>query len=178
MSVFIATSIDGFIARKNGDLDWLDAANNTVPKGEDCGYADFMSSVDVLVMGKNTYEKILSFDSWPYKKHVIVLSSTPIELPLSIKSSVSYSNESPEALHHRLSQEGVKRIYIDGGITIQRFLAAGLVTDMVITIIPIILGAGKALFGKLNGDILMKHTGTKTFDFGFCQLTYETIKVT
>ncbi|PCJ31219.1 MAG: deaminase [Gammaproteobacteria bacterium] len=174
VSVFIATSLDGFIARENGDLDWLDTANSTVTEGEDCGYADFMASVDVLVMGRHTYEKVLSFGEWPYQdKPVIVLSSTSVELSPSMMNTVSCSNESPQALCSRLSQQGIKRIYIDGGITIQRFLSAGLVNDMVITLIPVVLGSGIPLFGKLHDDISLNHTATKTFDFGFVQLTYQ-----
>lgn len=174
VSVFIATSLDGFIARENGDLDWLDAANNTVTEGEDCGYFDFMASVDILVMGRHTYEKVLSFGDWPYQeKPVIVLSSKPVEIPPEIRNSVTFSKESPEELCLRLSKEGIKRIYIDGGITIQRFLSAGLVSDMVITMIPVLLGSGISLFGSLDKDILVNHVATKTFDFGFVQVTYE-----
>ncbi|MBN4054240.1 dihydrofolate reductase [Nitrospira defluvii] len=154
VSVFIATSLDGFIARENGDLDWLDAANKTVSEGEDCGYVAFMDSVDVLVMGRNTYEQVLSFGDWPYQnKPVIVLSSKPLEISASIRDTVSYSSESPKDLCLRLSQEGVKRIYIDGGITIQGFLSAGLVNDITITLIPVVLGSGKPLFGALDNDI-------------------------
>lgn len=179
VSVFIATSLDGFIARENGDLDWLDAANNTVPEGEDCGYSNFMTSIDVLVMGRHTYEKVLSFGDWPYQeKPVIVLSSKLVEIPIEIKNTVTCSNESPKDLCLRLSQEDVKRIYIDGGITIQRFLSAGLVNDILITIIPVILGRGISLFGSLNKDILVKHIAIKTFDFGFVQITYEVAKNT
>ncbi len=177
VSVYIATTLDGFIAGENDELDWLDAANSMVVEGEDCGYSAFMASVDVLVMGRNTYEKVLSFGDWPYnEKRVIVLSSNPVEIVPSIKQTVSCSRESPEALCNRLSQEGVSHIYIDGGITIQRFLSAELVDDMVITLIPTVLGSGKPLFAKTNKDIQLKHTATKTFDFGFVQLTYEVVK--
>ena len=146
-------------------------------EGEDCGYSDFMASVDILVMGRHTYEKVLSFSDWPYQeKPVIVLSSTPVEISPSIRNTVSCSSESPKELCLRLAQESVNRIYIDGGITIQRFLSAGLVNDIVITIIPVILGGGKPLFGSLNNDILVNHVATKTFDFGFVQVTYEVAK--
>lgn len=81
-SVYIATSLDGFIAREDGAIDWLMEANKTVPPGEDCGYADFMKSVDVLVMGRNTYEQVATFDPWPYQgKRVVVLSSSSIVFP-------------------------------------------------------------------------------------------------
>ncbi len=101
-SVFIATSLDGYIAREDGKLDWLYTANATVPEGEDCGYSDFMKTVDVLVMGRKTYEKVLSFGLWPYGgTSVIVLSSNKIEIPNELVQSVSCSSESPKELCKR-----------------------------------------------------------------------------
>ena len=173
-SVFIATSLDGFIARKDGDLDWLDEANTTVTEGEDCGYAAFMDTVDILIMGRNSYEKVLSFGRWPYEKPVIVLSRNPIDIPAEIATKVTHSSETPEALHARLSAAGAKRLYIDGGITIQRFLAADLITDLTITLIPIILGEGIPLFAPQQQDISLTHTETISYPFGFVQLKYKT----
>lgn len=174
VSVFIATSLDGYIAREDGDLNWLDDANKLVPEGEDCGYGAFMRSVDVLVMGRVTFEKILSFANWPYgDKPVIVLSRNTVEIPNSIKNSVTHSCETPEKICLRLFREGVKRIYLDGGVTIQRFMAVGLVNDITITLIPTILGRGKPLFGPVDIDVSLKHIATKTFEFGFVQITYE-----
>ena len=173
-SVFIATSLDGFIARENGELDWLYTANAPVPEGEDCGYIEFMATVDVLVMGRKTYEKVLSFGMWPYgKKTVIVLSSKKIEFPNDFGQNVSCSSESPRELCERMASKGAKRLYVDGGITIQRFLAEGLINDITITVIPILLGCGIPLFANAGKDISLKHVTTKTYDFGFVQLTYE-----
>ena len=173
-SVFIATSLDGFIAKAGGELDWLDAANATVPEGEDCGYSAFMDSIDVLIMGRNTYEKVFSFGTWPYgRKPVIVLSRHTMEIPDALTPTVSHSSESPTALCDRLSQEGAQRLYIDGGNTIQRFLAEGLIHDLTITIIPIILGNGIPLFGHIDKDIFLKPITTKCYEWGFIQLTYE-----
>ncbi|MFC1523724.1 dihydrofolate reductase family protein [Thermodesulfobacteriota bacterium] len=173
-SVFIATSLDGYIARENGSLDWLDVANAIVPEGEDCGYSLFMETIDVLVMGRITYEKVLSFGMWPYgSTPVIVLSRKPIEFPNDVAQNISCSSESPRELCERLSDQGAKRLYIDGGITIQRFLTAGCINDITITVIPIVLGSGKPLFGNPGKDISLRHVATKTFDFGFVQLTYE-----
>ncbi|MBL4891714.1 MAG: dihydrofolate reductase [Rhizobiaceae bacterium] len=173
-SVFCATSLDGFIAGKNHTLDWLDEANTTVTKGEDCGYQAFMDSIDALVMGRNTFEKVLTFGNWPYaNKPVIVLSSHTLDIPENIAKTVSHSSKTPKELCARLEEEGYKRLYIDGGITIQRFLAAGLIDDLTITLIPMILGGGIPLFGDLENNVQIKHTKTKTFDFGFVQLTYE-----
>ena len=173
-SVFIETSLDGFIARKGGELDWLDAANAMVPDGEDCGYRTFMESIDVLVMGRKTYEQVLSFGEWPYgRKRVIVLSRNTIEIADQLSQTVSHSSESPQELCDRLSKEGAKRLYIDGGNTIQRFLTEGLINDLTITIIPVILGSGIPLFSNLTKDILLNHVATTTYDFGFVQLTYN-----
>ncbi|MGI9569839.1 MAG: dihydrofolate reductase family protein, partial [Desulfobulbia bacterium] len=111
-SVYIATSLDGYIARENGDLDWLDAANAKVPEGEDCGFFDFMQTIDVLVMGRKSYEKVLSFGMWPYENtQVIVLSSNKIEIPNDLVENVSCSSESPKELYERLASEGAKRLY-------------------------------------------------------------------
>lgn len=173
VSVFIATSLDGFIARSDGSLDWLDDANATVTEGEDCGYTEFMKSVDVLVMGRKTYEKVLSFGAWPYGgTHVVVLSSCPIEFPNHLPDSVAHSSETPSALLQRLESEKVAHVYVDGGVTIQRFLAEGLVDKITVTTIPILLGKGLPLFGALGCDVHLTHIATKTFDFGFVQSTY------
>ncbi|MCC9654515.1 dihydrofolate reductase family protein [Rhodopirellula halodulae] len=174
VSVFIATSLDGFIARKDGDLDWLDQANATVPEGEDCGYAEFMKSVDVLVMGRNTYQKVRTFGAWPYgETPVVVLSQNTIEFPEDFPNCVTHSAESPTDLHRRLSEEGAKKLYIDGGITIQRFLRAGLINEMIITAIPVLIGEGIPLFGLLEKDIWLTHQDTKIFDCGFVQSKYR-----
>ncbi|ELS02300.1 dihydrofolate reductase [Xenococcus sp. PCC 7305] len=176
-SVFIATSLDGFIARTDGELDWLNSANKTVPEGEDCGYHAFFNSIDVLIMGRKTYEKVLSFGQWAYgSKPVIVLSRHKLEIPEQIAKNVSHSSESPKDLSERLSREGFKRAYIDGGTTIQRFLDSKLIGDLTITLIPVILGSGVSLFGDLPQDISLRHVETRTYDFGFVQLKYQVIK--
>ena len=175
-SVFVATSLDGFIARTNGELDWLDSANATVPKGGDCGYLAFFDSIDALIMGRKTYQKVLSFGKWPYEsKPVIVLSSNKIKIPDPMAQTVSHSSEFPKELCKRLEKEGAERLYVDGGFTINRFLAEGLINDLTITVVPVILGGGIPLFGNLKKDIPLKHIATKTYDFGFVQLTYEVV---
>jgi len=174
VSVFIATSLDGFIARENGELDWLDEANATVPEGEDCGYRDFMGSIDALIMGRHTYEKVLSFGPWPYgATPVIVLSHQPIEFPADFPDCVSHSSETPQELCDRLSTDGATHLYVDGGITIQRFLQADLIDELTVTVIPVILGAGIPLFGPLEDDIPLSHCRTRTFDCGFVQTKYR-----
>lgn len=175
-SVFIATSVDGFIARHNGSIDWLNKANESVTPGEDCGYQKFMADVDALVIGRNTFEQVITFDPWPYgSTPVVVLSRREIALPLTLPPNVSVSNETPGALVIRLAESGVKKIYVDGGLTIQRFLAAGLINDMTVTVVPVLLGSGKPLFGPLPTDVALVHEGTITFEFGFVQNRYRVI---
>lgn len=172
-SAFIATSLDGFIARPDGSIDWLNDANAVVPGGEDCGYSEFINSVDVVVMGRNTFETVLTFGAWPYgDKRVVVLSSKPLSIPVGLCNTVSASSESPDVLVARLSAEGARRLYVDGGITIQRFLAAGLIDDLTVTLIPVILGQGRPLFGPTENDIPLVHVATRTFEFGFVQIEY------
>lgn len=173
-SVYVATSLDGFIARKDGNIDWLNEANSVLPEGEDCGFFSFMNSVDALVMGRKTFEKVLSFGQWPYgDKPVIVLSRNKVNIPDNLSRTVTCSSESPRKLSERLSMTGAKRLYIDGGVTIQTFLQEGLINDLTITIIPIIIGDGISLFGEVKKDIKLKHIETIAYDFGFVQSTYE-----
>jgi len=173
-SVFIATSLDGYIADKNGNIDWLE--NIPSIEGNDMGYQEFMNRIDAIIMGRNTFEKVLTFGEWPYEnKHVIVLSSKKIIIPGEISETVSASSETPLELYNRLSKEDQKKIYIDGGNTIQRFLQAGLVHELTITIIPILLGSGIPLFAGLKKDIPLKHINTKSYDFGFVQTTYQVV---
>ncbi len=173
-SVYIATSLDGYISREDGNIDWLNEASANIPKGEDMGYYSFMDTVDALVMGRNTFEQVLTFGEWHYgNKPVIVLSSKELIIPKHLPDTVTHSSETPEALTQRLEQKGYKRLYIDGGVTIQRFLAAGVINDMVITLVPIVLGSGKPLFGNTEKDIMLEHVKTETFSCGFVQLTYN-----
>lgn len=176
-SVFIATSLDGFIARNDGAIDWLDRANATVTPGEDCGYSAFMSSVDALVMGRNTFELAVSFPEWPYgSTPLIVLSRSLSTLPPQTPPTVSLSSLHPADLASELGSKGLRHLYVDGGLTIQSFLAAGLIDDITITTIPVLLGSGKPLFGSLSTDVSLKHISTRAFDFGFVQSTYRVAK--
>lgn len=174
VSVFISTSLDGYVARENGDLDWLEVANANVPDDEDFGFIQFMQSIDSIVMGRNTYEKVLSFGGWPYgSASVIVLSRAPITYPDDPDHNVSSTAESLKELCQRLTYNGVKRLHIDGATTIQRFLADGLITDMTITVVPVVLGSGISLFGRVEKDIPFDCVATKSFDDGFVQSTYN-----
>ncbi len=173
-SVFVGVSLDGFIARSDGAIDWLEQANTGVPPGEDFGFAQFMATVDALIMGRNTFEQVLTFDEWPYGvTPVIVMSHTLRSLPGKAPPTVSISQEAPAVLVARLSADGARHLYIDGGRTIQSFLAAGLIDDLTVTVLPILLGAGKPLFGPLPADMHLTHIATQVYDFGFVQHKYR-----
>ena len=166
VSVYVGTSLDGFIAMKDWALDWLDDANATVPEGEDCGYHTFMASIDVLIMGRKTFEQVLSFGGWPYgKTPVIVLTRSPISFPADCPDTVTHSSEPLRNLYNRLSGEGVKHVYVDGGLTIQGFLLEGLIDEITVTVIPVVLGDWIPLFGSIEKDIHLTHVRTAAFDF-------------
>ena len=183
-SVYIATSLDGFIAREDGDLDWLEGSGEEVAKevsedesqGEDYGYRAFMDSVDALVMGRNTFEKVLSLGPWGYgDKPVFVLSSRPLEIPDHLSQTVEAMSGSPEEVVARLSERGMTHLYIDGGVTVQRFLRARLIQRLVITRMPVLIGTGIPLFGPLGEDIKLRHVRTQSYPSGFVQSEYEVI---
>ena len=172
VSVYIATSLDGFIARKNGEIDWLTGGEG----GEDYGYAEFMSDIDHIVMGRNTYEKVLTFGGWPYAKKVIVLSSRDLTIPPDLSEKVEALNLSPRELINEMDTRRAKHIYLDGGVTIQRFLREGLVDEMTITTIPILIGEGLSLFGKLEKDIKLDLIKSESFENGLVQNKYKVLR--
>ncbi len=170
--VFIAASLDGFIARRDGDLDWLMKQST---EGEDHGYDAFMASMDGLVIGRGSYEKVLTFVEWPYPKPVVVLSRTLSEQDLrdDLVGRVRILNVEPRPIMDTLSAEGWARVYVDGGQLIQAFLREGLICDMTLTRIPILLGTGIPLFGSLDRDIHLEHVETKAFPSGLVTSKYE-----
>ncbi|RJF96628.1 dihydrofolate reductase [Noviherbaspirillum cavernae] len=173
VSVYIATSLDGFIARPDGSIDWLINAGNP-GDSEDYGYADFMATVDCLAMGRNTFEKALSFPEWPYEgRRVVVLSRSLSEVPESAKGKVELFSGTVGELTRTLKAQEVRRLYIDGGKVIQSFLQAGLVTDMTLTRIPVLIGDGLPLFGTLHEDVYAEHVETTSFKSGFTQSVYK-----
>ncbi len=173
--VFIATSLDGFIARPDGSLDWLMQAQAAAPAGEDFGYAAFMGSVDALVMGRKTFETVLGFDPWPYPgRPVHVMSrSEAVRIPEALEPLVQPSRETPAALLQRIARTGVRRAYLDGGELIQSFLSADLVDRMTITTVPVLLGSGRRLFGALPADLAWALDGVRHWDCGFVQASYS-----
>lgn len=167
-SVFVGTSLDGFIARPNGALDFLDAAGS-----EPHGYEEFMASVDALVIGRHTFDIVLGFGGWAYgKKPVFVLSTRPLP-PVPPGAVVERMEGDPVAIVAQLEARGVRHAYVDGGVTIQRFLRAGLIQRLIVSRVPVLIGAGIPLFGPLLRDIVLRHVATRHYQGGLVQSEYE-----
>lgn len=170
-SIFVGTSVDGFIARPNGDLDFLPPGG-----GEPHGYEEFMATVDAIVIGRKTFETVLTFDSWPYgSKRVVVLSSRPVDLSgVAARGGVVEQMGGPlEEIVSRLAATGARHLYVDGGNTIQGFLRAGLIQRLVITRVPVLIGDGIPLFGTLPRDIRLRHVMTRHYPTGLVQSEYH-----
>jgi dihydrofolate reductase len=172
-SVFVGVSVDGFMARPDGGLDWLPADG-----GEPHGYDEFMATVDALVIGRNTFETVMGFDGWPYPgKRAVVLSSGPLDLSLATARGgrVEQMGGPPAEIVSRLEASGARHLYIDGGITIQGFLRAGLIQRLVITRVPVLIGQGIPLFGSLPHDVRLRHVATRPYPSGLVQSEYEVV---
>ncbi len=172
-SVFVATSLDGFIARPDGRIDWLEPQNARVPAGEDCGYGAFVAGVDAIVMGRHTFEQALGFEPWPYAPPVVVMSRRGVAVPPALVGRVSVADEDPPALVGRLGAAGLRRLYVDGGQTIRAFLAAGLIDEPTITTVPVLIGQGRPLFGAPMADVGLELVASRAYPFGFVQSTYR-----
>ena len=170
--VFIATSLDGFIARPDGDIGWLLQRDDP---NEDHGYPDFIADKDLIVMGRHTYEKVLALGSWPYDRPVLVLSAQLADAPVpeALKGKLRFADRTPRALMEELAGQGVHRIYVDGGRLVQSFLRDGLVADLVVTTVPILIGAGRPLFGPLPHDIGLTLVSSRSFPSGLVQSRYR-----
>jgi dihydrofolate reductase len=169
VSVFVGTSVDGFIARPNGGLDFLPEGG-----GEPHGYDEFMASVDALVTGRKTFETVLGFATWPYgKKRVVVLSSRPVDLSAVRGGVVEQMAGPPAEIVAKLAASGVRHVYVDGGITIQGFLRAGLVQRLIITRVPVLIGDGVPLFGTLPRDVRLRHVATLHYPSGLVKSEYQ-----
>jgi dihydrofolate reductase len=169
-SVFVGTSLDGYIARANGSLDFLPPGG-----GEPHGYDEFIATVDALVIGRNTFEVVLKFPSWPYgEKPVFVLSAHALA-PVPLGAVVERMSGTPAEIVSQLSARGIRHIYVDGGITIQSFLRAGLIQRLIITRVPVLIGDGIPLFGVTQRDIPLKHVSTREYASGLVQSEYEAV---
>lgn len=167
-SVFIGTSVDGFIARTNGGLDFLPPGG-----GEPHGYAEFMETVDALVIGRKTFETVLAFDAWPYaEKRVFVLSTRKLA-PAPAGAIVEHMSGDPADIVSQLEARGIQHVYVDGGVTIQRFLRAGLIQRLIITRVPVLIGDGIPLFGTLPHDVQLHHIATRHYPSGLVQSEYQ-----
>ncbi len=170
--VFIAVSLDGYIARQDGDIDWLLQRDDPT---EDHGYTAFIADKEWIVMGRGSYEKVLTFKEWPYDRPVLVLSrqlaDTPV--PEALKGKLQFSRLTPKDVLNDLAAQNVQRVYLDGGQVIQSFLREGLVADMVITTVPVLLGSGKPLFGSLSRDINLTLLSSRSFPSGLVQSHYR-----
>jgi dihydrofolate reductase len=169
-AVFVGTSLDGFIARENGDIEWLTSLG--LDMGE-TGYDEFFASVDALVVGRTTYELVQGFDPWPYAgKRVLVMSRTLSDVHTANTSVHSSLDEAIATLN----AEGAERIYADGGQVIQAFLRAGLVTEITISRAPVIIGTGIPLFGPVGADVPLKLKRQRELGAGFVQTVYEVVR--
>jgi dihydrofolate reductase len=165
VSVFVGASVDGFIARLNDDLDFLDEGGS-----EPHGYEEFMAGIDTLVIGRRTFEKVMTFGEWPYGgKRVVVLSSRPLDLP----DTAEQMSGPPAEIVARLAAGGVRSVYLDGGVTIQRFLREGLIQRLIVSRVPVLIGQGIPLFGNLPHDVRLRHVATRHFAGGLVQSEYH-----
>jgi dihydrofolate reductase len=170
VSVFIGASVDGFIARPNGDLDFLPLGG-----GEPHGYSEFIATVDAIVIGRKTFETVLAMESWPYgDKRVVVLSSRPVDVS-GVRGVVAQMAGPPAEVVSQLAASGAHHLYIDGGITIQGFLRAGVIQRLVITRVPVLIGDGVPLFGTLPRDVRLHHIATRHYPSGLVQSEYDVV---
>ena len=170
--VYIATSLDGYIADKDHGLDWLNSVPN--PHQDDMGFTEFMSRIDALVMGRKTFDVIRGFDcDWPYTKPVFVASHSLKSIPEEFQDKVFLTKGSPEEITAELKEKGFNHLYIDGGSTIQQFLDRDLIDELIIARIPIVLGEGIPLFGPLSEPLMFEHVETKVHFNTIAQSFYK-----
>ena len=172
--VYIATSLDGFIATSDGELDWLEEIPN--PDKNDYGYGEFIKNIDAIVMGRNTFEKVLTFGQWVYEKPVFILSNSLTKLPEKILDKAEIVSGEIKEVIAQLNQEGYKNLYIDGGRVIQSFLQEDLVDEMIITRVPILLGKGIPLFDKLEQHLQFSHKKTEIYNNTLVKSHYTRIR--
>ena len=172
-SVFVGVSVDGFIARRDGALDFLPPGG-----GEPHGYDEFIATVDTIVIGRKTFDIVMGFDAWPYgERRVVILSSRPVDLAAASARGgrVEHMSGPPADIASRLSASGARHVYVDGGVTIQGFLRAGLIQRLVVSRVPVLIGSGIPLFGALPRDVSLRHVATRTFQGGLVQSEYEVV---
>ncbi|HEX3167874.1 MAG TPA: dihydrofolate reductase family protein [Chitinophagaceae bacterium] len=169
-TVYVGTSLDGFIARKDGDIDWLVKYQN---KEVHDSYNEFINRIDAMVIGRGTFEKVLSFPEWPYEKKVFVLSTSLKQIPGTLNEKATLVAMKPAELLNYLSDKGFSNIYIDGGKVIQSFLREDLVDELIITKVPELIGTGIPLFGYLDNDLRFEHIKTNIYSDGLVKSQYK-----
>ena len=179
-SVYIATSADGYIATLDGGVDWLQTAGNMEADmgSEDLGYQFFMESVDCMIMGRKCMEMISSMnlapEQWPYgDAHIVVLSNSIKESPENLRGKVEMYSGDIRDLINELEQKGLEHAYIDGGSTITAFLNLQLINEMTITQVPVLLGEGVPLFGKIDSVINLENAEASAYPNGYIQIKYD-----
>ena len=170
-TVYCGVSLDGFIARPAGEIDFLDGHG---PIEDDLGFADFLATVDCMVMGRNTYDFVVGADvDWPYGDlPVFVMTSRTLGGPPPEGASVEALQLDPSATMERLAAGGFSHAYVDGGVTVQRFLAAGLIDELILTRLPVLIGDGIPIHARGGGDIGLRHLGTEVVGPGFVKSRY------
>lgn len=173
VSVFVGTSLDGFLARPDGSFDFLPSDGG----GADGGFAEFFATVDALVMGRNTFDVVRAMPGWQYgDKPLFVLTHRSLDLSSAPPGKVEAMSGQPEEVVRRLAARGLRRLYVDGGLTIQSFLRAGLVDRITVTTVPVLIGQGIPLFGAVPKDIKLRHASTKAIAGGMVQSVYEVVR--
>lgn len=183
-TAYLAMSLDGYIARADHGLDWLDGWGQPEESPQDYGYAQIMSEVDAMVMGRGTFDVISGFDGWHYALPVYVLTNRALHLSDTLQASIEQTpnarveaiSGSAQSVLKQLAERGHEHLYVDGGKTIQSFLAAKQLERLIITTIPILLGEGVPLFGQLDGDVRLRLDGSQAFSTGFVQSTYTVLR--
>lgn len=163
--LYIASSLDGYIARENGDVDWL-------PINTDSGYDNFYKSIDTVIMGKKTYDQILTFGDYPYKgKKSYVFTRND---SLTKDENVEFASNVEEFSRNLVSSKG--NIWLVGGSELfSAFLEHKLVDEIILSIIPTVLGKGIPLFQNINQETNLKLIKTTEYS-GFVELTYKVLK--
>lgn len=168
--VYIATSIDGFIADVDNRIEWL--SNYPDVEGGDYGYSDFMNRIDCILMGRKTFETVIAFDQWPYDKKVFVLSTTITRLPAAFHGKAAVVNGSIQSIVNTLHAQGFHTLYIDGGETVQAFLKMDMIDELYISRVPLLLGGGIPLFSTLDKSLQFKHIKTEEYKSGIIKSHY------
>lgn len=167
---YIATSLDGYIADSDGGVDWLNELPN--PDQSDYGFGDFIGGIDAILMGSNTFRVVQAFGQWPYNKPVYVLSNSIKHMPSGYEDRIQLVSGPVGDVLRRVEYEAGPNVYVDGGKVIQGCLDSGLLSELVITTIPIILGKGIALFTPSENRITLRHIKTEVLGVGLVKSTY------